>query len=728
MEGAATIVAAMNAALLRVRALWLPGAGAAAGLAARLQARLEAWAEAERGRFMPWLAVFMAAGVLGYFNLGHEPPAYAGPALAGAAAALRALLRRHPAGRAAALALLASALGFTAAQAATWRAAAPLSLPRTAVVFTATVGGVETLPEGRRLTLVDAQLDGGGALARSLHLRLRADDEVALAAGDRLRARAVLRPPAPPAYPGARDLQREAFFSGLGGAGMALGPVSILVHAEPSGPARWLTGLREAVARRVTTALPGTAGAVAATMLTGLGGAIPAADRAAFRDSGLAHLLAVAGLHIGIVMGLVMGAARFGLALWERAALHWPCKQVAALAALAAGAGYVLLTGMHVPALRSFVTAALVTLAVAIGRRAVSMRGLAVAAIALMLLYPEEVVGVSFQMSFAAVLALIAGYEALRPSLARLRRHPALHHAGRLLLTSLLAGAASAPFAAYHFGRAQAYFLLGNLVAVPLTAAVVMPSGLLALLLMPAGLERLPLAPMGWALEAVLWVAHAVAALPGAAFGVPHMPGWGLAVVALGLAWLALWRTRPRLLGAAAVVAGLLSGRVSPPADMLVSSDARLIALHEPAAVQTRPGFSRYVLAGWGQYWAEALQSPFPEDGAPGAVRCDREGCRIERGGAVVLLARSLKPMDCAGAALVVSAEPARAVCPALPRVDRFSVWRDGAQAVWLHGGAATVVSDRSWRGERPWVPPVPTPAGARVTQPLALEDEAVTR
>ena len=709
-EGAARIIMPMYAALARARMIRMPQA----------PAFLLAWAEAERGRFMPWLAVFMVAGVLAYFALGHEPAIYTGPLLTAGGASLCALLRRHPAGRAAALALLAASAGFASAQWATGRAAPPLTLPRTAAIVTATVRGVEQSPDGRRLTLVDASLEGGAAMPRFLHLRVRETDPTALAAGDTVRARAVLRPPAPPAYPGAWDLQRDAFFSGLGGAGAALGPVTVTSHTAPSGPARWLAGMREAVAARIMAGLPGTQGAIAAAMLTGTGSAIPPTDRAAFRDSGLAHLLAVAGLHIGIVMGLVMGATRFGLALWERAALNWPCKQVAALAALAAGAGYVLLTGMHVPVLRSFAMAALVTVGIAAGRRAVSMRGLALAAMALLLVSPWEVTGVSFQMSFAAVLALIAGYEWLRPGLTRLRRHPALHHAGTLLLTSLLAGVASAPFGAFHFGRVQAYFVLANLVAVPLTAAAVIPAGLLALLLMPLGLERLALTPMGWALDAVLLVARTTAGLPAASFAVPHMPAWGLAVIALGLAWLGLWRSPVRLAGLAVIAAGLLAGLVSPPADLLVSPDARLIALRDPALLQTRPGYSRFVLDAWGQYWADTLSAPFPESGQPGPVRCDVDGCRITQGGALVLLARSLHPMDCTGAALVVSAEPARAVCPDMPRIDRFSVWRDGAHAVWLRDGAATIVSDRAWRGDRPWVPPPPAPAAPRAALPLA--------
>ncbi len=205
-------------------------------------------------------------------------------------------------------------------------------------------------------------------------------------------------------------------------------------------------------------------------------------------------MLAVAGLHVGIVMGFALGLTRTALALSEQASLRWPCRQIAALAALAAGGAYMVLTGMHVPIVRSFAMACVFTLAVVAGRRGVSVRGLALAATALMLVSPQEVVGVSFQMSFSAVLALIAGYEALRPWLRRIHGTGAWHrrfghHVVTLALTSALAGSASAPFAAFHFGRVQLYFVLSNMVAVPLTAMWVMPAGLISLALMPFGLE-----------------------------------------------------------------------------------------------------------------------------------------------------------------------------------------------------------------------------------------------
>ena len=681
---------------------------------------LLAWVEAERGRFVPWLAVCMGAGVAGYFARTTEPAWWAGLLACGIALGAVVLARHTLVARGVALCGLAAAMGFASAQAGTGRAAGPAPLPMRAVVLTATVRAVEALPEGRRVVLQQAVWNDAVPLARTLRVRLRTNDPVLPEAGDTLRVRALLRPPAPPAYPGGWDLQRDAYFAGLAGYGTALGPVEVVARTSP-GIAAWLNGLRDGVAARVMAGLPGAAGAVSATLLTGGTAAIPAPDRAAFRDSGLAHLLAVAGLHIGIVMGLFVGLTRFGLALWERAALHWPCKTIAALAGLAGGGGYLLLTGGHLPILRSFIMASLVTLGLVLGRRALSLRGLALAAFGLMVAMPHEVMGVGFQMSFSAVLALIAGYEALRERLARLYQRRFVHHVTSLALTSLLAGSASAPFAAYHFGHFQLYFIVANLLAVPLTALWVLPAGLVALALMPFGLERLALIPMGWGVDVILAIAHGVSDLPAATVALPAMPGWGLCAFALGLAWLSLWRTRPRLLGVVPMLAGVLSPLLTVPPDLLMSPDAKLIAVREGGYWAQGPG-GGFLRSSWEDHLASGpIQSIVT--GRPAICTADR--CDLLRDGQLLRLARGAARPGCEGVTLFVSAEPARDVCPrGVSYLDRFSVWRNGAHAVWLGPGGVTIVSDRAYRGDRPWVPPVPAPRPSVPDLPMAATDE----
>ncbi len=667
--------------------------------------------EHQHGRFTLFLPVFLAVGMLAYFDLTFEPSlAWSCAALAATVAAVPALWR-WAIPRAAALCAASATTGFTLACLATAIAPPFPDLPRHAVTLSGRLAAVEALPEGQRITLAAASLDDAPPLARSVRIRLRTTDAAPLSPGDLVQVRAMLRPPAPPDYPGGRDTQREAFFDGLAAYGFALGPAQRLSPAARG----WWQALRTRVAARLMAGLPGPRGAIAATLLTGIGTAIPPRERAAFQDSGLAHLLAVAGLHIGIVMGLVFATTRFGLAAWEHAALYWPTRQIAALAALASGALYLALTGAHVPIMRSFAMACLLTLGVLTGRRAVSLRGLALAAVALLVLSPASVVGVSFQMSFSAVLALIAGYELARPALARLPdgwwRRPLLHGAG-LVLTSLLAGTASMPFAAYHFGRATLYYVPANMLAVPLTAAWVMPWGLTSLALMPLGLERIALVPMGWGISMLQAVAHTVAAWPGAVVGVAQMPAWGLALVAAGLAWAGLWRGWLRLAGVAPLLAGLACPLLVHPPDVLVTPQASVIALRVGGhtLVEASATATPFEVQAPGRVWGGTTE-PL---GGTGPATCTAAACRASIRGRPVVLAQRPDAATCA-AALVVSASWLHLPCGATV-LDRSTV-ADGSAEAWVDPDAVRVLTDATARGRRPWV------VRARPALPMALTE-----
>jgi competence protein ComEC len=684
---------------------------------------------AERPRLAPWLAVALGAGVMAYFGLAEEPPLaviWLVPPLL--ALALWVAARRLVLGWMFGLACAAT-LGFAAAA---WHAARqpPMpDLPRGAIIVTARVAAVELLPEGQRLTLEAPRLNGGEALDRYLRIRLRAGDPVRPRPGDLIRLRALVRSPASPAYPGGWDFQRSAWFSGLGGSGFAIGPAEV-TPGEGNGPV--LAALRVEIEARVAAALPGSAGAVAAALLTGGQSAIPPADLAAMRDSGLAHLLSVSGLHITIVMGASFGLLRLLVALVPCLALRLPGKAVAAAGALVVGGLYLLLTGGQVPMQRSFAMAALATLALLTGRRALSLRAWALAAAVVLLAQPAALLGPSFQMSFAAVLALIAGWEWLRPrlpnpgtGLARWKRRLALA-AFAVVATSLLAGAATTPFGLHHFGRLQLYGVAANALAVPITSALVMPAGMAAAVLMPFGLEGLALVPMGWGVEAILAVARWVAGWPGAAMAVPPIPAWGLGLCAFGMLWLCLWGTGWRLLGVPLVIAGLVSDAWQRPPDILVAADARLIGLRvgEGLAIQRLPGASALTRESWLRLFGmtEAAALPLTGELADSGIVCAPGACSFrpfpDMPVAVVL--RSGPPAEaCAGAALVVSAEPVRGRCAAQV-IDRFAVWRNGAHAVWLDQQGVRVLSDRAARGARPWVPPVPVPRGRPSTEPPA--------
>lgn len=686
----------------------------------------------QANRLALWLPVFMGAGVLLYFNLKSEPPTWLGPALS--LPLLAASLKAPFWPRLILLPSAAAVIGFASAQLVTQRTPLIEPLPREAMFLTAIVRGVDLLPEGRRVILSQVRFGDADPIHRRLRVRLRDGDPAAIAEGDRIRVRALVQPPSPPAYPGGWDLQRDAFYAGMAGYGFALGPAEVLGHYPRDGPAAWLQSLRETIATRYQAALPGAPGAVAATLLTGVPSAIPEADREAFRASGLAHLLAVAGLHIGIVMGLVLGTVRFALARWEYAALHWPVKQIAAAAALVAGGCYMELTGVHVPILRSFAMACLFTLAVLVGRPAVSLRGLAIAAFVLMLIEPQEVPGVSFQMSFSAVLALIAGYEALRPHLHALYgdgspwRRFALHLAA-LALTSLLAGTASAPYGAYHFGRIQLYFVLANMIAVPLTAMWVMPAGLIALALLPLGLERLALIPMGWGIDAILIVARQTTALPWSTLAVPHIPAWGLAVTSFGIAFLGLWRGRTRLAGVGFIAAGLVSPVFVQPPDLLVSADGRMAAIKTPDGIflDRTSGASKFTRDAWTQYWADGFLLAMPKSGeaARGLINCQPDACRLRPTSEtplILLLRERVERFPCNDARVVIalSGWPERCA-PGSLIIAHSTLRREGAIALWATPAGYVMDSDRLERGSRPWIPPPNSrPRGPPLNLPLA--------
>jgi competence protein ComEC len=711
-----------------------------------MRAGVEAALARQHGRFAPWLAVALGAGILVYFAQPAEPGLSAlwaalPLAVLGAWVARRARVAGWLLGL-----LAAGLLGFGIAA---WHAARmppPLDLPRVAVAVTGTVTEVTLLPEGRRVTLGDAQVNGGAPLPRSLRIRLRADDPARPAPGDMLSLRAQLRAPGAPIAPGAWDFQRAAFFSGLGASGTALGPVTLIPGAEvlPG-----FAGLRLGLEARVQAAIPGAAGAVAAALLTGSQAAIPPAEIAAMRDSGLAHLLSVSGLHMAIVMGAVFAVLRLALALVPWVALRVPGKACAALGALAAGAGYMLLTGAQVPMQRCLVMAALVTLGLLAGRRALTVRTLAVAAAVVLLAAPAELLGPSFQMSFAAVLALAAGYEALRGRLAGLvprggwRRRTLVWGCG-LVLTSALAALATAPFGLHHFGRLQVYGVVANAVAVPLTSVLVMPAGMVALVLMPLGLEAPALWAMGVGVEGILGTARLVAAWPEASPLLEPLPGWALLVATFGFCWLALWRGAVRLAGLPVMAAALAAGVAASPPDLLVSADGRLIALRTGQGVflQEQPGATAFARAALLRQLGAAEARALPTEGevAGGAIACDRAACRFRPSPdapMAVLLRSAPAPRGqrfpdppapeavraaCAEAALLVSAEPIRPRCPTAVAVDRFTVWRAGAQAIRLGASGVEVFSDRAARGDRPWVPPPPLPGRP---EPLPLAPQA---
>ncbi len=670
---------------------------------------------AERERWPLWLPVMLGFGVAFYFSLPIEPPPYAGPSAVGVLICAALLLRRHGYVLLVVLALLALAVGFWSAQDRSARVAGPIIKGRMGPVYlTGTIVNIETRPRGLRLSLRDSLIakQADWKPPRLVRLTLRHKPDPPLVVGDRVRLRARLMPPAGPAAPGAYDFARAAWFKEIGAVGYALSRAEVVAVGERDGLGLRMARWRRNLALHLREQLPGQTGAVAAALMTGDRGAIPEDTLQDMRDAGLAHLLAISGLHVGLIAGWLFFSVRFLLALIPGLALHAPIKKWAAAIALLGAFAYMMLTGATVPTQRAFLMLSLMMLAVMLDRVAISFRLLAWAAVAVLLWAPESLLSVSFQMSFAAVVGLTAIYEGLGPTVIRWRsdggRAKRLSlYLGAVLLTTLVASLATSPFALYHFNRAAMYGLAANLIAVPLTALWVMPSALAAYVLMLVGWEQLALVPMGFAIQAMLAVAHTVASWPGAVILVPAFSMAALSIMTLGGLWLCLWRGRWRYGGLLAVGLGIvLAGQGDPP-DILIDGRGKAMAARlENGSVLVAAPYRRnsMTLSIWLRRWGR--KEPIKDDRI---MRCDRLGCVLVHHGHAVGFARGPAALedDCRVADLVLSAVPVRFKCPSAKMViDRFDLWRRGSIAVRWRDGVINVEGANDDRGDRPWSRP----------------------
>ncbi|HTZ80955.1 MAG TPA: ComEC/Rec2 family competence protein [Stellaceae bacterium] len=691
--------------------------------------------EAERDRWFLWLPVFLGSGIGLYFTLTVEPPLWLGLLAAPVAVALALIARWRQRFVLVAVALSAMAVGFAAAEIETRAAAAPVLERRLGPVpVEGRVVEAEPLPAGLRILVEPTQIGrlASDQLPARIRIKLR-DGEGAPLPGEGIAVRATLLPPPAPAMPGAYDFQRRAYFDRLGAVGYAVGAVRELPGEAPPAWRVRLAALRAEMTRRIQAALPGRTGAIAAAIITGETHAIPEADAQAFRDAGLAHILVIAGLHMGMVAGIAFFAIRFGLALFPYLALRLNTKKWAAGGALMVTFVYLLLSGITVSSRRSFVMTALVLLAVLIDRMSVSARGLALAALVIMLWSPFAVTGPSFQMSFAAVAGLVAFYETFRERISagyrdagHLRRW-GLHALG-IVLTTVVSTVATTPFTVFHFNRFPIYSVAANILAVPITGLWVMPWAILACVLMPFGAEKIALVPMGWGIDVIAEIAHGVTSWPGAALTLPSMPVWGLMVLSLGGVWLCLWRGRWRLLGLAPIAAGYLTLLLPRPPDVLVDSESRVMAVRAAngaylASTAARAGLAEET---WTRRAAVAAGPAWPKSGSSddGTLSCDAEACLYRARGRVVAFDRAPAALaeDCGKVDLIVTPVPARGGCRETPVIDRFDTWRNGSYAIWLGPERIAIESVRDWRGQRPWVPwRPPERAAATAAAPSGL-------
>lgn len=678
----------------------------------------------------PWLAVGFAGGIVGWFALANTW-GWAGLVCGALGAALAALVLLAEQGRYPYLRQAIVALGLMVAAGCltVWGKSALVGTPpiahAMAPVLVARVLVREDEPAygDTRLWLATREPRTGRTIRVRVGLPVGADARISEGAVIQLRAR--LMPPMPPMVPGARDMAREAWFGGWAASGRSIGPVLVL---RPAPGDDWLARARHALAAHVQIAVPGSAGGIAATLVAGERGGISAADQQAMRDAGLTHLLAISGLHVSAVVGGAWFLIFRLLGLFPWLALRVRVPLVATGGAALAGIGYTLITGAHLPTVRACAGAMLVLGGMALGRHPLSMRLLAVAAMVVMLLWPESVIDPSFQMSFGSVIAIIALHEAApvqaflhgeAPWWGRLLREGTM-----LLLAGMVIDLALLPVSLYHFHRAGLYGAEANSFAIPLVTFVAMPLIALALALDATGLGAIGFggstlggavwSGAGAALNLLLRVTRWIVARPGAVGALPAMGAGGYALFVVGMLWLGLWRGRLRLAGLVPALAGVLIIATMPTPDLLITGDGRNLALTDPAAGRLlilRPGRSDYTRTMLSE--VDGLDAPAVPLAAWPGTTCNRDACLIElaRGGRIW---RVLALMDhahlpagplaraCAGVDIVVAADKLFGTCtPALLRADHTVLQRTGGLALDLARRRIATVADSE--GAHPW-------------------------
>lgn len=660
----------------------------------------------QRGHLFAWAPVCLAAGIGIYFTLKIEPPPWGLGVLSLCAVALGMQGRRG--GAVGAPVIWASALvmfGFALAGMRAHQVSGPVLSWRYYGPIEGTVIGIDrSASDALRVTLADVVLERvpPERTPRRVRVAMHGQDAGARPApGMRLGLTGHLAPPSGPVEPGGFDFQRHAWFLRLGAVGYTRAPV---VELGPPGSGGAVFAFRMWISGAIQARMPDDVAGFAAAVTTGDRSGIPKETVEVLRISNLAHLLAISGLHMGLLAGFVFAAVRMGLALVPVVSLRINTKKTAAVVALLASAGYLALSGGSVSTERAFVMTAVMLLAVLVDRRALSLRAVAVAALVVLVLKPEALLGPGFQMSFAATTALVVAFGWVRER--EIGFGPKwLRAVGAVFVSSLVAGLATAPFAAFHFNQVAHYGLPANLLSVPVMGMVVVPSAVVAALLAPLGLEQVGLWPMSLGLRWILEVAAFTSGLEGARGVVPGAGRAVLPMLAMGGLIVALWQGRGRWAGVALAGMALVLWAKSERPDVLIADSGGLVGvMTDRGRALSKARGQGFVARNWlendGATMDQVAASQLWDEGIPGLKIME-----MGAGGRLIHVQgqRGLAAFGgCTHGDVVVFTHAYDSPLPC-ESYDPERLGSLGAVAIRLGGAQAPVISAREMTGRRLW-------------------------
>lgn len=671
----------------------------------------------QRDHIFLWIPVFFAVGIGAYFLLPFEPPLALGLMFWLFSVCLHVFSKGFLRYLFFALVLICS--GFMVSSLRTVTVDTPVLVKQ---IKFADVSGhvvlVEPMEEGggSRVVLSNLFIDGMARdeTPRKIRLRLRHDDNVFV--GQRIKTLASLTPLSAPVVPGGFDFRRYLYFEGIGAVGFIYKAPEILKDT----PTRFeiIEQWRGFISERIRASLTTQHASVALALIVGQKNALSNEDRQVLRDSGLAHMLAISGLHVGLVSGVLFFILRFFLAAFPVIALNYPIKKIAAVFAFMGAVFYMLLAGMTVPTQRAVLMSGVVFLAILMDRSPVSLRLVAFSALLVLFFRPESLLSASFHMSFAAVTCLVYFYDLTRNFWSRHYTNSnwsrrAMLYFLTVCITTLIASIATAPFALHHFGQVSFIGSVANLVAVPLFAFLIMPFALLSTLLTVVGFEYWPLQVVGAGIELVMGVAYWASELPYAIYKSVSWNFWSfVAFICSGL-WIILWKGYGKLL---ALFPALLSIQLSQAyilPDFLLSPSHKLFSYadDDDLYVSTRRN-DKFVLKRWEEYYgleegsATKLTNKGVLENNNRNYICGEVGCRFNINGQNISFLRHsyAQVEECIWADVLISVNPVdKDGCASPHIVDKFDTWRWGAHAIWILPSQVRIERTQDYIGTRPW-------------------------
>lgn len=667
---------------------------------------------AEEPRLLLWAPLCMAAGAGLYLLPAYEPHAAIGPLLVLIGLLTSYVLRHNRALRPLGLMLLCLAAGYASAQWRTQRIDTPaLEKPIGTARISGRIADISPTPKGAKLILDEAEvtlpfrLRPGEhfPLPRRISLSLRGKQEN-LIAGMRISLRAGLYPPPAPPYPGGFNFARHFYFKQIGAVGYGLPPVKIEMDSADI-PSLRFTRFRHNLNDAIRAHFSEPAGAIAAAFVTGETRTIPEDVLEDMRAAGLYHLLAVSGMNLSIVAGLAFFCFRFLFAAVPSLSLRYDVKKWAALIALIVSYVYLQVAGSPVSAERAFVMVSLIFLAILCDREPTPMRSVALAAMLILLVEPEAVLSAGFQLSFAATAGLVTWYEERIAALYTKGRGwliTSISYCAAIFAASVIAWAATEPFIIFHFNQFSTYGVFANTLADPLVTFILMPLVAAGVVLMPLGLGALAFTPLEYAIGALLSFAHGIASLPHAFLLVPSPTPAGFMFAALGVFCLCILRTPLRWFGLALVAGGMLTALSYNPPDMLVSDNAKRIALRleDGSMVMLRGKANSFGAEAWLQ---SGLQTEYADKKLAPAI-CSKNGCIVRLYGKTLAFPRTPDALheSCNNVNIVITDLP-QPDFPCTARVISKYTLRDaGGFGLWLKQD----ITLRPFRetGNRPWL------------------------